>query len=276
MEEQNIASELGATDWSALATLHKKEKKKEPYRPFPAFSFASKITSIVVFALEEACLVDLLVLAFVFGFIGHPNFDFDRGYGIVGFLAFLFALIVCGLQILFGFLYDHKVLNKEKDEAKLKKGYSFVDLSRDIAWLPILLAFLAIPLRSEVLQIREVSFLLVLLLPLGYALLLLLPFLYRKKEFYGKRVLSALISSLIPALFLCYTAILAKPYSMTNVRSIFLLIFSFLSYLFSTLLSTGDHKGAGYHIASELFRGTSYILVLTDLLCYGMIYSSQL
>ena len=69
---------------------------------------------------------------------------------------------------------------------------------------------------------------------------------------------------------------LIKPYSLTGIFGIWMLIGSVISFFLSGLLFSVEEKHAACHLGGEFFFAVGILLQLTDLLAYGMIQASPL
>ena len=279
-EENNLQpqEEQFETDWSKLSFLTTKEKHVEVKRPFPKYEFAGKIFRISLLSLSLAALLALLIVSIVLGTYSNPSLLYDRGYGVLGFVVYALALLVAGLTFFLSYLYDEKLSLKAKSEEEHERYYFLVRVIRLVSLLPLVASFLLIPLRSACLEIAHCSIWWVVLFLVGAVLLVVLGFLnvkFNRNKKSAKAIESVLLF-VIPALVLSFSAILIKPYSLTSIFGIWMLIGSVISFFLSALLFFVEEKHAACHLGGEFFFAVGMLLQLTDLLAYGMIQASPL
>ena len=261
-----------------LSLLTTNEKQVEVKRPFPKYEFAGKIFRISLLSLSLAALLALLIVSIVLGTYSNPSFLYDRGYGVLGFVVFALALLVAGLTFFLSYLYDEKLSLKAKSEEEHERYYFLVRVIRLVSLLPLVASFLLIPLRSACLEIAHCSIWWVVLFLVGAVLLVVLGFLnvkFNRNKKSAKAIESVLLF-VIPALVLSFSAILIKPYSLTGIFGIWMLIGSVISFFLSALLFSVEEKHAACHLGGEFFFAVGMLLQLTDLLAYGMIQASPL
>lgn len=273
MSEENKEN-IQAEDWSSLSFLPPKREDEEAKKEFPTMSKGERIFRISTLALTISCFITLIVLAFIYAFVGNPSFDYEKGYGILGFIIFILTVLASSFVAVMHFIYDLKFVNTEK--APVFKTISRVSVYLFLGLLYT--TFALIPLRSDVLNIVEIFSYSGLILMIGvWAIVIALTvieFVSKKDKFKKSLYLAAI--AILPLIILCFSSILIKNYSMASIPSVWLLSFSALTFIISSLFFLNDKKTTGARSAGNFFLLASMVMELSAVLYYSMIAASPL